>query len=105
MQNSKDIQNGRFEVWYNVQKKNGSDCAVFCFATHEVLTVQESQLELYQENFDEAVKKKKTKGVANAFSEVTTFPDIYLEKLNLDRASLTSVVDNAQKNLKICETV
>ena len=44
--------------------------------------------------------KKKNKGVANAFREVTTFPDIYLEKLNLDLASLASVVDNAQKELE-----
>ena len=41
-----------------VQKKNGSHYVVFCYGTHEVLTVQESQLEPYQENFDEAVKKK-----------------------------------------------
>ena len=38
--------------------------------------------------------------MANAFREVTTFPDIYLEKLNLDRASLASVVDNAQEELE-----
>ena len=72
-----------------------------CFLLRQawILTVQESQLEPYQENFDETVKKK-TKGVANAFSEVTTFPDIYLENLNLNRASLASVVDNAKKELE-----
>ena len=64
-----------------------------------VLTVQESKLEPYQEKFDEAVEIK-TIGVANPFSEVTTFPDIYLEKLNLDWASLASAVDNAQKELE-----
>ena len=42
-------------------KENGSHYAVFCYSTLEVLTVQESQLESFQENFDEAVKKKKPK--------------------------------------------
>ena len=60
----------------SVQKKNRSHYVVFCYGTHEVLTAQESQLEPYQENFDEAVKKK-IKGVANSFSVVITFPDIY----------------------------
>jgi hypothetical protein len=44
--------------------------------------------------------RKKTKGVASAFSEVATFPGIYLGKLNLDQASLASVVDSTQKELE-----
>ena len=65
-----------------VQKKNGSNYAVFCYGTHEVLTVQESPLEPYQENFDEAVKKT-TKRSSKCIQRSYHFSGYLLGKVKL----------------------